>query len=317
MLSKVLGVRIFDLEACGACNLSCPFCPRDLLPPTGNMSLATFAKFLDHVPLRAGDNLAFVGIGEPTMNRRLPEFLALAKARYPRITTWITSNGTFLNEKVLPPLLDAGLDTLDVSFNGLEKETYERLMKGARFETVLANLEYAAREVAQRGHATRLQVNFIVSKENAHKEESIKVFWRTRGIRHFRVQRMHDRNGDAKVAGMTPQDAPGLRCSSCAIFDVTTFITWEGHVMHCCHDIPRKYPIADINVHDWAEIARRKAEIRRTGAWPQMCGNCTDPLRHDMREKIDAMIRSEVRERIGSGMRSAVRKVLKFARAAQ
>lgn len=307
MLSTVFGIRIFDLEACGACNLTCPFCPRELLPPVGNMSDGTFDRFLNHVELGSTDTVAFVGIGEPTMNRRLPLFLGKAKSRYPKVRTWVTTNGTLLDERTLPPLLDGDLDTLDVSFNGLEKETYERLMKGADFGTVLANLEYTSDRIRRLGYKTRLQINFIISRENQHEEEEIKNFWRARGIMNFRVQRLHDRNGDAKVAGMSPIDSPGLRCATCAIFDLTTFITWDGKVMHCCHDIPRKYPIADINLHDWREIQRRKSEIRRTGLWPSMCGLCTDPLRHDMREKIDEMVMADAQKALGSAVRKAFR----------
>ena len=113
MIARLMGIRIFDIEAAGACNLDCPFCPRDQLPPVGLISQETFGKFLDHVPLGATDSLAFVGIGEPTLNLRLPDFIRQAKNRNPRLmNTWVTSNGTFLNERTVPALLDAGLETL-------------------------------------------------------------------------------------------------------------------------------------------------------------------------------------------------------------
>lgn len=304
MLARLMGVRVFDLEACGACNLACPFCPRDLLPPTGNMTQATFTNFLNHVTLGSADSLSFVGVGEPTMNRRLPDFIKQAKTRYPQVRTWVTSNGTFLNDQVVPRLIDSGLDIVDVSFNGLDAASYERMMKGAKFEKVLANLEYTAREIKQAGSALKLQINYIVTKENADREQEIVAFWNARGIRDFRVQRMHDRAGLAQVEGMTPLDEPGLKCRSCALFTTITFVTWQGDVMYCCHDIPRANKIGNINTDTWEDLQREKKAIIQGGQWPPMCGACTDPLRHDIREKIDAMIRKEMKSRVTGSLRS-------------
>ncbi len=315
MLSELLGVRIFDIEAAGACNLACPFCPRDQLPPVGMMTEETFDRFLDHVPLGASDSLAFVGIGEPTLNRALPSFIQKAKTRYPRLmNTWVTTNGTLLNTRVLPPLLDAGLDTLDVSFNGLNAEDYERMMLGAKFDKVLANLSYAASEVAQRGHRTCLQVNFIITQENANDEEAIKAFWRARGITQFRIQYMHNRGGLTKIKGMTDPDQPGLKCSSCQMFEVMPLITWEGDVLYCSHDIPRNHKIGNIRRHSWKEIDQRKRRIIRERLWPAMCSACTDPQRHDMRQKINERIRSEVKGRIGAGVQKTFSRIQRMVR---
>ncbi len=307
MLAKFLGVRIFDLEASGACNLACPFCPRDQLPPVGLMSEDTFNRFLDHVPLGVSDSLAFVGIGEPTLNRQLPDFIRRARTRYPKLmNTWVTTNGTLLNPRVLPPLLEAGLHTLDVSFNGIERATYERMMLGANYEKVLANLAYAAEEIERSNSDTCLQVNFIVTEENGHEEEQIKAFWRARGITRFRVQYMHNRAGLTDLEGMTSVDAPGLACRSCQVFDVIQFITWEGDVLYCCHDIPRGEKIGNVRNDTWADIELRKRRIAREGHWPSMCAACTDPQRHDIRKRIDETIRAELKERIGEGWRSAL-----------
>ncbi len=304
MWTRVLRIRIFDLEAHGACNLACPFCPRDQLPPTGAMSQETFTKFLDHVPLGQGDTISFVGVGEPTLNNRLPDFIRQAKQRYPSVLTWITTNGTTLNERVLPPLLEAGLDTLDISSNGIEKEEYERLMKGATFENTVAHVEYAVKEIAQRGAPTQLRVNYIVTQENRDQEQRIQNFWRARGVRLFRPQWMHDRSGLTQVEGMTPLDPPGLRCRTCSKFEIMPIITWKGDVLYCSHDIRRAHKIGNIREHTWKDIHTRKKRIVREQNWPQMCTDCTDSQRHDMREKVDEMVWQHLRDKVSQGVRT-------------
>lgn len=312
MLSRLLGIRIFDLEASGACNLACPFCPREQLPPTGHMSQETFSAFLERVPLTSADTVSFIGVGEPTLNRLLPDFIFQAKARYPGVRTWLTTNGTTLNERVASRLLGAGLDTIDLSFNGLEKEDYERLMKGASFEKVLANINCTLQEIQRSGRRARLQINYIVTRENADQEEVFQAFWHARGVHHFRPQVMHDRSGLTHVDGMTPLDLPGLRQHACAKFEVMPVITWQGDVLYCSHDISRSHMIGNIREHTWEELEQRRQEIVRDQKWPAMCQGCTDPYRHDLREKLDVAIRGEIQEKVGHGLHTLGRYALKL-----
>jgi organic radical activating enzyme len=301
VLAKLLGVRVFDLEASSRCNVRCRYCPRELLPETGLMSQETFSRFLDGVELNSTDNVSFVGLGEPTLNPRLAGFVREVKSRFPATRTWVTTNGTNLNTRTIPPLLSAGLDTLDISFNGLDQMTYELNMRGASFEGTLANVDYARREAERAGGRTRVQINYIVSAENAGKEEAIQAFWRARGIGHFRVQRMHDRAGAVAVEGMTPGDAPGLAGAGCRLFEVFNFISWRGQALYCCHDLCRTHVIGNVNVEPWAAVADCKRELAGAGHWPAMCARCTDPLRRDVRRLIDATIRRELAGRLAGG----------------
>jgi hypothetical protein len=197
--------------------------------------------------------------------------------------------------------------TLDVSFNGLDAEAYERVMKGAKYKNVMNNIMYTQSAIRRRGAATRLQVNFVVDGANAQREEAVKAFWRTRGIRHFRVQRIHDRAGAVNLDGRAPLDPPGLRRGSCAVFEVVTFVTWDGKVLYCCHDVPRIHVIGNIREDPWEALQARKREIIRGGAWPGMCRACTDPLRHDIRREIDETIHGEIRRMLFDGVRARLR----------
>lgn len=304
MLARLLGVRIFDVEASSHCNVKCRYCPRDLLPEKGLMSQKTFSRFLAGVKLGPTDTVSFIGMGEPTLNPHLPGFVRQVKERCPKTRTWVTTNGTNLNEKTVLPLLEVGLDTLDISFNGLQPVVYELNMRGASFEQTLANIEYARREAEHAGGRTQVQINYIVTAENTAQEGFIRDFWRARGIARFRVQRMHNRGGDARVEGMSPVEAAGLSGRRCLLFETMHFVTWKGEVHYCAHDMRRAHVIGDINAEPWAAIEVRKREITAAGRWPAMCARCTDPLRHDVRQQIDAMIRRELAGRVAGGLRS-------------
>ncbi len=296
MLSKLLGVRIFDVEASSRCDVHCRFCPREHLPETGLMTQETFDRFLDAVPLRPTDTVSFVGMGEPTLNPLLPEFVRRIKARYPKTLTWITSNGAHLAGDKARRLIEAGLDILDISFNGLEAESYEANMRGARFETTLANVDRIVALIERTGAATQVQINYVIGPDNAGDAENIERFWRARGIRRFRPQKLHDRAGLLRTAAVS--STRGLNGKPCQLFEVITFVSWRGDVLPCCHDVPRACALGNVNRHAWSEIAARKRAIRRKHAWPALCKSCSDPLRFVLRRQIDRAFRKEMLDRL-------------------
>jgi hypothetical protein len=267
------------------------------------MDTDTFNCFLDNVHLRAADGLMFVGIGEPLLNRHLPDFIASAKRRYPKLFTLVTTNGMLLTPRIVPRLLEAGLGTLDVSFNGLNAETYERLMKGARFEQTLANLEYTKGEIKRARSSTKLQINYILTEENADQKTEIEAFWQSRGIEHFRVQTMHTRGGKVGVNGMTPVEPPGLRGSPCEKFQFMPFITWRGDAIYCSHDFHRKHKIGNICRDTWEHIEQRKREVIRRWNWPDICEACVDAARHEQERELSRGILEEVLKRLSIGFK--------------
>ncbi len=296
MLSKLLGVRIFDVEASSRCDVRCRFCPREHLPETGLMTQKTFDRFLDAVPLRPTDTVSFVGLGEPTLNPLLPGFVRQTKTRHPKTMTWVTSNGAHLGGKRVRPLIEAGLDILDISFNGLDANSYETNMRGACFETTLANVERIVAMIERTGAETQLQINYVIGPDNAEDAETIERFWRARGIRRFRPQALHDRAGLVRTAAML--SARGLNGKPCELFEVISFVSWRGDVLPCCHDVRRACLLGNVNTDSWSAIAARKRAMRRNKAWPSFCGACTDPLRFSLRRQIDRAFRAEMLDRL-------------------
>lgn len=294
MIARLLGLRIFDVEASSICNLHCRFCPREVLPDSGLMLQSTFDRFLDEVRLSWRDTLSFVGMGEPTLNPRLPGFIREAKRRYPGAKTWVTSNGTTLSREMAGNLIDAGLDILDISFNGLDAATYEQEMPGAKYAVTLANVEQAGEQIASTGRPTRLQVNYIAEPADVELNGAVQSFWRKRGIVHFRPQRPHDRAGQAQTGGRMLTGTAGLGGRACCLFQVTTFFTWRGDVLYCCHDVARAHKIGNINIDPWRTILQRKKDLLRDAQWMPLCARCTDPLRFDIHRQIDGIIRDEV-----------------------
>ena len=119
------------------CNLECPMCPREFgYYPPEDFDFSLFRQVIDEI--RDRTELVFPwGAGEPLMN---PDIYRMLRYCRDAIFTRWSPQRTFLNEKRSHALIDAGLDSLIIAFDGATPEVYEKYRKGARFHKVRANI---------------------------------------------------------------------------------------------------------------------------------------------------------------------------------
>ena len=86
-----------------------------------------------------------IGLGEPFMDPQIFERIEFCHRH--SISTLLSTNGTFLDERYAGSVLDSPLEQITLSFDGAKKETFEFYRKGAKFEKVRDNfVRFAAHE---------------------------------------------------------------------------------------------------------------------------------------------------------------------------
>ena len=75
----------------------------------------------------------------------------------------VITNGTILNDKI-KELLDKGNFIINLSFESLNKETYEKIRVNANFETVMSNMRYFGQVLKRQGKI--LEIPVCVLKDN-------------------------------------------------------------------------------------------------------------------------------------------------------
>ncbi len=126
---------VLFVDPASSCNFKCTFCPtgdRALIKGTGRyqgaMRLEVFRKIIDDLGEFDEDIkvLRLYKDGEPFLNKNLAEMIAYAKAsgRVPYIDT--TTNGSLLTPDRVAPLIEAGLDKMNISVDGMTKDQYRR-----------------------------------------------------------------------------------------------------------------------------------------------------------------------------------------------
>ncbi|MGE5124393.1 MAG: radical SAM protein, partial [Acidobacteriaceae bacterium] len=120
-----LNPRVVFIEVTNRCNLLCETCPRTFFEREGlhSLTLDEFIAIAEQFPRM--ERALLHGIGEPLLNRELPEIIRYLKTR--NVEAIINSNGTLLSPAWQENLVHSGLDEYRCSIDGAKDETYARI----------------------------------------------------------------------------------------------------------------------------------------------------------------------------------------------
>lgn len=141
------------LEPTTFCNFKCCYCThsngKDLFEsqvrPYQKMSQEVRDRIVSEISqFQAPLNMVeFSGMGEPLIHPELPEFIAKIKATGKSGHTRLITNASLLTELICHKLVDAHVDSIRVSLQGISKETYEKTCGVAiDFDKLVAQLKY-------------------------------------------------------------------------------------------------------------------------------------------------------------------------------
>lgn len=259
--------QLFDVEAASACNIVCSFCPREEMQrPMRLMDERTLDRLAEFLPDDAV--VMFSGLGESILNPRLERLISSLKRR--SISSSLITNGVRLLPARQRSLIEAGLDEVQISVHGLDRETLSSIVtRGAAPERVHENLEHLART---RPSGLRVRVNFVETAENAAATARVEAWARSLGF-HFYYRRLHNRGGSLASLRNIGEN------SGCGIFAAVTFITVEGNILSCVNDVRGAEGLGSIFELDWPALKRKKAETLETDRWFGHCRSCNDDYR--------------------------------------
>jgi len=247
-----LPVRLW-IESTSRCNLRCGYCPnKDIVKEDhGFMDLDLYKKIIDEVADYAYDVNLFHR-GEPTMHPRLPEMVAYARAK--GLYTRIHTNITLLSEKKARALIESGLDYMSCSFDGYDKDMYEKNRVGAKFEWALDHLKrflQLKRELRSKRPYTVLQVMEIGAPDRDELKRLRRGFLdQFKGLPLDRVilRSPHNWAGDVFMPELSRDAllADGRRFTPCTFLWYSSTIYWDGTVTACPQDFFSKLGMGDL-----------------------------------------------------------------------
>lgn len=237
------------VEASGLCDLRCPMCPVSgpMKLPSGNMKLDLFKRIVDQSASFVCE-MDLSHRGEPLTNPSLVAMIAHAAEK--RIATRLSTNAVRLTEELSLRLIQSGLRTITFSVDGLERESYERIRVGARFDEVMDNI--IAFLKIKRGLRARYPATVIESLNLPDAPIDEKRV--TRFLRNFRslpLDRFTVRKPHNWAGAMAPDEqqedplAPRNPCYGCPYIWNTMVVLWDGSVALCPQDWYNDNPLGN------------------------------------------------------------------------
>lgn len=136
------------------CNFKCIYCAhsqpeQELLPQYNfikeNMKMETLDIILEQLkkfPQKL-KVISLTGHGEPMLHKQLPEMIKKVKEADVTERVEVISNGSLLDNKLADEIIDAGLDILRISLQGLNSAKYKEIcLFDLDFEHYIENLAY-------------------------------------------------------------------------------------------------------------------------------------------------------------------------------
>jgi len=283
------------VDPSSACNFHCKFCPnghKDIFNEMGyrrgTLDIQLFYKMIDDLgefshPLKV---MRMNKIGEPLLNKRLPEMIAYAKQS--RLVEYIdlATNGSLFSRDLLVSLVDAGLDRINVSLEGMNAEQYKKTARvDFDFETLVEYIRWFYK------HKGACELTVKVPK-SCIEDDQKKLFYDTFGDYCDRIfiEELSPiwPNFDVEAhAGVTFQNAAGQYQQELKEKNVCTYIFYsavvnaDGTVSACCPDWSQSLVVGNLandklkaiwNSEAFYQLRRQHLEGKRRDN--RLCGDC-------------------------------------------
>jgi len=165
-----------DIENVSRCNFRCVTC---VVSDWKNgkraedMTVGAFKKLIDE---QIGlIEIKLQGIGEPLMQGNdLFEMISYARSR--KIWVRITTNASLLHlHDSYARLIDVDTNEIQISIDGADKNTFEKIRRGSKFERVIDNVKLINAYAREKG-VERTKMWTVVQRENAHQLDELVEF---------------------------------------------------------------------------------------------------------------------------------------------
>jgi radical SAM protein with 4Fe4S-binding SPASM domain len=148
----------------------------------------------------------------------------------------MNTNAALLDKKKTDEILQSGLDRINFHISGFSRKTYEDIMIGLDYKSVMKNvLDFI--DVSKKSNSRIVvAVKYVVLEENRHELEDAKIFWESKGVL-FRPDVLDDRLGALlNYNKIRPGYDKMMENTVCPLIFEQMFIRHNGDVVSCWSD---------------------------------------------------------------------------------
>ncbi|MCK0070486.1 radical SAM protein [Kordiimonas laminariae] len=303
------------IEPTNKCNQTCVMCVHpDMQRTVGFVEDDIAYKAIDECAEFGVYAVHFFFFGEPFMNRKTIDYIAYAKRKNIPVVS-VTTNLTTIKRSEIERMVTDGLNSVHISFEGLNREKYAAIRGTDSFDKVIRNLDYLRECKAKHGRDNPwISMTYVRTSETDEEIETFKNLWKDR-VNNFHISPQFDYIGRAKIREtqgdvnsegiMKRSDADRLPCRQ--LWQRLVVLS-NGELVPCSQNIDGELSVGNIRDMTIAEAWQgdKMAQLRGehlTNRIPKDCV-CSDCIDWDWSGKVDS------RKKLG---RSSIENILKDA----
>jgi len=271
-----------DIELASVCNLNCPMCytiSAEFKEKVNArlMDYALFTKVVDECAAGGVYSVRLSFRGESFLHKRIVDCVRYAKAKGIKEVSTLT-NGVRLDEQMFEAIMEAGLDWLTISFDGLG-ETYEQIRRPAKYDRAVEKIANYSKIKTKAGRVKPVvKIQSILPAIEQNPQEFYEVF--------APITDMVSANPLIDFM-QSKRDMPKIENFSCPQIYQRLVVGADGLCMMCTNDEEGRNIVGDAKtqtLHEiWhgPEMARvRELHSRCVGATElAACAECYLPLK--------------------------------------
>ncbi len=243
------------IENTNNCNAQCVMCPRDTLTrKRGFMEFGLFEKIMKELSgARRKPVVHLHGFGEPLLDPLLPERIKLAKACGIE-HTYIVTNASLLFPETSRKIIDAGLDSMKISFCGTDEDSYNATMRRLDYKVSLQNIkEFIRIRKELKKRTPKLILQYLPQEANGARVEEFKSLWRSlpdkNGGDCLNISSLHNFGGGKSY------NIVGEKIVSVCFYPWTALsVLCDGRAVTGCVDYNGVQGVGDLNCQSIEEI---------------------------------------------------------------
>ena len=241
--------RAVQIQTRTGCNADCIWCPYGETFPTqpkGAMEWSLFERIIEECARHGVRRLSPYLMNEPFLDRDLPRKIRFMHDNCPSAKVVVTTNGSRLFPDVVKEVLDLGpaLHALYISFQGVEKESYETTMRGVmKFEQTMENVNGLIDEMKKR-NVSHPQVWITMVDTNVIDAKKAVKYWQGRGVRS-KYTTLENRGGNIKEAESIAHTKMEYY-TTCTRLMKQAYVLFNGDLVICCTDYSREMVLGNM-----------------------------------------------------------------------
>lgn len=228
--------RVVRIETTNACNAKCVICPHPVMTrPVKVMPAGLYQRIIDECAQHQCREVHLHNFGEPLLDKHLEDKVRYAKQKGIRKVK-IFSNGSIVSEKRAVALMEAGLDEIKISFDGADKEEFERIRAPLKFDEVVENIHTLLRLRNERQAKLKISINCVSTSDKTRTMEILE-----KAVDDFSFGKIHNW-GDGDFAEINSRTR-----KPCSRVWRTFTVLVNGDVALCCLDYDGKHLLGRVD----------------------------------------------------------------------